>query len=52
LALCVDLIAAADVERIPEPASVDILGLGVSLLRLAPFEASAPAKVRAALKEL
>ncbi len=50
LALAVDLVGAADVERIPEPAGVDILGLSVPLLRLAPFEASAPAKIRAAIK--
>lgn len=51
LALAVDLIGGG-VKRIPEPASVGILGLSVPLLRLAPFEASAPAKVRAALKQL
>ncbi len=50
LALAVDLVGPDDVERIPEPAGVDILGLSVPLLRLAPFEASAPAKIRAALK--
>ncbi len=50
LALAVDLVGAADVERIPEPAKADILGLALPLIRLAPFKASAPAKVRAALK--
>ncbi len=50
LALVVDLVGPADVERIPEPAGVDILGLRIPLLRLAPFEASAAAKIRAALK--
>ena len=50
LALAVDLVGADDVERIPEPAGVDILGLSVPLLRLAPFEASAAAKIRATLK--
>ncbi len=50
LALVVDLVGAATVERIPEPSKADILGLVLPLLRLAPFEASAPAKVRAALK--
>ena len=50
LALAVDLVGAADVERMPEPAKTDILGLALLLIRLAPFEASAPAKVRAALK--
>ncbi len=52
LALAVDLVGAADVERIPDPAGVDILGLSVPLLCLAPFEVSAAAKIRAALKEL
>jgi serine kinase of HPr protein (carbohydrate metabolism regulator) len=50
LALVVDLVAPADVERLPEPAKADILGIDLPLLRLAPFEASAPAKVRAALQ--
>ena len=50
LALAVDLVGGGDVERMPEPASVDILGLSIPLLHLAPFEASAAAKVRAALK--
>ena len=50
LALAVDLVGAANMERKPEPAGVDILGLSVPLLRLAPFEASAPAKIRAAIK--
>ncbi len=50
LALAVDLVGGADVERIPEPAKADILGFALPLIRLAPFEASAPAKVRAALK--
>jgi serine kinase of HPr protein (carbohydrate metabolism regulator) len=50
LALVVDLVAAADVERLPEPAKADILGIALPLLRLAPFEASTPAKVRAAIQ--
>ncbi|MDA0305197.1 MAG: HPr kinase/phosphatase C-terminal domain-containing protein [Proteobacteria bacterium] len=52
LALVADLIAPADVERMPEPAKVDLLGLSVALIRLAPFQASAPAKVRAALNSI
>jgi len=52
LALVADLIAPTDVERMPEPAKVDLLGLSVALIRLAPFQASAPAKVRAALNSL
>ncbi|MDA1089642.1 MAG: HPr kinase/phosphatase C-terminal domain-containing protein [Proteobacteria bacterium] len=50
LALIIDLVSPEKVERLPEPATVDILGIAVALLRLAPFEASAPAKVRAALQ--
>lgn len=50
LALVVDLVGPGGVERLPEPSRTDILGLAIPLVRLAPFEASAPAKVRAALK--
>lgn len=49
LALVADLVNPADVERIPKPASVELRGLSLPLIRLAPFEASAPAKLRAAL---
>ena len=48
--LAVDLVHPDHVERVPEPATIDLLGVLVALVRLAPFEASAPAKVRAALK--
>ena len=50
LALVVDLVGPGDIERLPKPLRTDILGLVLPLVRLAPFEASAPAKVRAALK--
>jgi len=49
LALVADLVNPSDVERIPKPASVELRGLSLPLIRLAPFEASAPAKLRAAL---
>lgn len=49
VALAVDLVPPDEVERVPEPATVDFLGVAVPLVRLAPFEASAAAKVRAAL---
>ncbi len=49
LKLVVDLVAPGAVERLPEPATADVLGVRLPLVRLAPFEASAPAKVRAAL---
>jgi HPr kinase/phosphorylase len=48
LALVIDL-AGPPVERLPEPASQDLLGVALPLLRLDPFEASAAAKVRVAL---
>jgi serine kinase of HPr protein (carbohydrate metabolism regulator) len=50
VALVVDMVDAGEVERVPEPASLKILGLAIPLVRLDPFEVSAPAKLRAALK--
>jgi serine kinase of HPr protein (carbohydrate metabolism regulator) len=50
LHLVVDLVPAAEVERLPEPDTVELLGLAVRRLRLAPFEASATAKVRLAVR--
>lgn len=50
LHLVVDLVPAAEVERLPEPDTVELLGLAVRRLRLAPFEASAAAKVRLAVR--
>jgi HPr kinase/phosphorylase len=49
LAMIVDLVAPQHVERLPEPCSETIFGIGIPLVALAPFEASAPAKVRFAL---
>lgn len=49
LALVVDLVAAAQVERLPEAEAAGFLGYDVPLLRLAPFEASTTAKVRLAV---
>lgn len=49
LKLVVELVPAEQVERLPEPEFASLLGLSVPLLRLAPFEASAPAKLRLAL---
>lgn len=49
LALVVDLVPAAQVERLPEPSSAAFLGLALPRLALAAFEASAPAKVRLAV---
>ena len=49
LALIADLVAPEPVERLPEQASETILGIAIPLISLAPFEASAPAKLRLAL---
>jgi len=52
LALVVHLVPAAQVERLPEPRWETVLGLAVPLIALAPFEASAAAKLRFALRTL
>lgn len=52
LRLVVDLSPAAAIERLPEPAFCRFFDRAVPLLALAPFEASAPAKLRAALRAL
>jgi serine kinase of HPr protein (carbohydrate metabolism regulator) len=49
LAMCVDLVLSAEVERLPEIRSEDVLGLAVPSIALSPFEASAAAKLRFAL---
>jgi HPr kinase/phosphorylase len=49
LALIADLVAPDAVERLPQPRCEPILGLDVPVVALAPFEASAVAKLRAAL---
>jgi serine kinase of HPr protein (carbohydrate metabolism regulator) len=49
LGLVLDLVPAAAVERMGEAGTCDILGLAFPLWRLAPFEASAAAKVRLAV---
>jgi len=49
LALIVDLVAPDAVERLPEPRFEAVLGLSYPLVALAPFEASAPVKLRLAL---
>jgi HPr kinase/phosphorylase len=52
LSLIADLVAPETVERLPEPRSETILGVSVPLIALAPFEASAPAKLRLVLDAL
>jgi len=49
LALIVDLVAADAIERLPEAAAEEVLGIAVPCLALDPFAASAPAKLRLAL---
>jgi serine kinase of HPr protein (carbohydrate metabolism regulator) len=49
LALVVDLVAAKDVDRLPEPSSAVLLGIMLPRLALSAFEASAAAKVRLAM---
>ena len=52
LSLLVDLVTADRVERLPDPARETLLGIDVSVLALAPFEASAAAKLRLALARI
>ena len=49
VALVVDLVAPDAVPRLPEPARRTFLGIALPLIALAPFEASAAAKIRLAL---
>ncbi len=52
LCLVADLVAAAAVERLPEPAFCELLGVRLPCLALDPFAASADAKLRlAALRQ-
>jgi len=50
LAMCVDLVPSAEVERLPEIRCEDVLGLAVPSFAISPFEASAAAKLRFALR--
>ncbi|BAE53201.1 Serine kinase of the HPr protein, regulates carbohydrate metabolism [Paramagnetospirillum magneticum AMB-1] len=50
LDLVVDLVAPSAVERLPEASALELLGLTLRHLLLAPFEASAAAKVRLAMR--
>ena len=51
IALVVDLISAELVERLPARETVEILGISLPSVRIAPFEAAAVAKVRLAVRE-
>ncbi|MBX6323277.1 MAG: HPr kinase/phosphatase C-terminal domain-containing protein [Rhodospirillaceae bacterium] len=50
--LIVDLAAERPIERLPEPAAEDCLGVAVPLIVLRPFEVSAASKVRLAVRAL
>jgi HPr kinase/phosphorylase len=50
LAMLADLVPSAEVERLPESRFEEVLGIAIRLIALAAFEASAPAKVRLALR--
>ncbi|MEE9299963.1 MAG: HPr kinase/phosphatase C-terminal domain-containing protein, partial [Alphaproteobacteria bacterium] len=50
LGLAVELVPPEQVERLPEPESCTYEGISLPLIRLAPFEASAPAKLRLAAR--
>ncbi len=52
LALVADLVGPEEIERMPDPElKTAILGVELPLLRLAPFEASAPVKLLLALSQ-
>jgi len=48
--LIADLVATEHVERLPTPCTETILGIAVPRIVVAPFEASAAAKIRLALR--
>ncbi len=50
--LLVDLVPPKAMTRLPEPRQAELLGIVLPVIALAPFEASAPAKLRAALRAL
>jgi HPr kinase/phosphorylase len=51
ICLVVDLVSDGPIERLPDPwPKVAILGVEIALLRLRPFEASAPQKLAFALR--
>jgi HPr kinase/phosphorylase len=49
--LLVDLAPPERIARLPEPAGENVLGVDLPVVSLAPFEASAPAKLRLALAQ-
>ncbi len=51
IALLVDLVPDDRIERLPDPARETLLDVDLPIVKLAPFEASAPAKLRLALAQ-
>lgn len=49
VAIAVQLAGDGPIDRLPEPTTMSILGCPIPMLRLSPFEASAPAKLLLAL---
>ncbi len=52
LSLVVDLVPPDGIERLPEPAEEELLGVNLPVLALAPFEPSATAKLHLALARI
>lgn len=52
VALILDLVPREEVARLPDAEMADLLGLALPVLKLYPFEASAPMKVKVALRSL
>ena len=52
LVLLVDLASPERIERLPEPQRESLLGIELPVLLLAPFEGSATAKLRLALRQI
>jgi HPr kinase/phosphorylase len=50
VALALDMVTAGTIERLPEPQTIQWLGIDVPLLRLDPATVSAAAKVRLAVR--
>ncbi len=48
--LVIDLVPPEACERMPKPGRCELCGVSLPLVALAPFEASAPAKVRLAVR--
>lgn len=52
LGLVIDMAGPEGIERLPGPETGDVLGVPLPLIRLCPFESSAPAKVRLAVRRV